>query len=111
MFILEKKHIAKKSLFTRFYRYDDIERGLGDTGTVKYANISIDNFDIKQKKGFGDNIYYLATLKKEAGDLIFPENKHWGYGIGYRLATEAEREQEIIRAKYQLKAAEEVIEL
>jgi hypothetical protein len=110
MLILEK-NITNKSLLVRFYYYEDIERGSGDAGTVKYANISIDNFNIEQKKGLVDNIYYQAILKDEAGDLIFPENKHWGYGIGYRLATEAEREQEIIRAKYHLKVAEEVFEI
>lgn len=110
MIILEK-HITQKSLLVRFYYYEDIDRGLGDGGTVKYANISMDNFDIEQKKGFEGNIFYQATLKEEAGDLIFPKDKHWGYGIGYRLATEAEREQEILRAKNHLKAAEEVFEI
>jgi hypothetical protein len=109
--IIEKKHTIEKSLLVRFYRYEDTERGYGDEGTVKYANISIDNFDIEEKKGFHGNTFYQATLKDEASDHIFPKDKHWGYGIGYRLATEAEREQEIIRAKYQLKAAEEVFEI
>ena len=109
--LIEKTDIAKKSLLVNFYRYGDPARGCGNAGTVKYAKISIDNFNIEPKEGFEGNIYYKATLKDDAADLIFPKDKHWGYDIGYRLATEAEREQEIIRAKYQLKAAEEVFEI
>lgn len=88
--------ITEKETFVRFYHYADINMGWGDAGTAGYFNIPLSELIEEENTRFDGSTYYTYKIKSEYVRGLFNGG---GYDVGYELATEAERESEIRKAK------------
>jgi hypothetical protein len=107
--IFSNTKIKAKSILVRFYFYTDSERGYGDAGTAKYFKMKLEDFTMVENSNYSRGKYYTYRLTDAADEKI--QNvlgKHWGYGIGYEMRTGKYRQEEIIKLRAKLEAAEVV---
>jgi hypothetical protein len=107
--IFSNTKIKTKTILVRFYFYSDIERGYGDAGTAKYFKMKLEDFSMVENSNCSRGKYYTYSLNDAADEKI--QNvlgKSWGYGIGYEMRTGKYRQEEIIKLRAKLEAAEVV---
>jgi hypothetical protein len=108
--IFSNTQIKTKTILVRFYFYSDSERGYGDAGTAKYFKMKLEDFSMVENSRFGGGgKFYTYKLTDEAyGKIQKVLGKSWGYGIGYEMRTGKYRQEEIIKLRAKLEAAEVV---
>jgi hypothetical protein len=108
--IFSNTQIKTKTILVRFYFYSDSERGYGDAGTAKYFKMKLEDFAMVENSHFGGGGKFYTYRLTDAADQKIQEvlGKHWGYGIGYEMRTGKYRQEEIIKLRAKLEAAEVV---
>jgi len=88
--------ITEQVTLVRFYYYDDINMGWGDAGTAGYFSIPLSELIEEENTRFDGSNYFTYKIKREYINELFNGG---GYDMGYELASETQRENEINKAK------------
>jgi len=90
--IFVDNEITTDFITVRFYRYEDVNKGYGDIGTIAYHQVPIEEFELILGIRFDKSNYYKYRIK-DIDKILSIKNAHME--IGYELGDIGDLDNEI----------------